>query len=245
MCSFARRCGLRRRATLTRGVRAAMTSGRCSRVFARGSRRPIWPSATWRRRSASPAARSPTTRSSRFRRRSFPRSPGPATTRVRRRPTTPLDAGSDNVDRTLATLDAAGIATQARLGPRRDDHHPAVHPRGLREPGAAAAARWPCCPHLRAQRFPGARGEELDHRTIDRNRSSATRVRRDGRAPRSCWSRCWGQEYHNEPTSDQRRIASACSPHLISISCTDTRPRTQPFGRINGKWSCTGWQPSR
>ena len=158
-----------------------------------------------------------------------------------------LDAGADGVDRTLATLDAAGIAHAGSARTSGEDDRTTiltVHPRGAAgSPGAAAAVKVALLSYTYGLNgFPVPAGKSWIVDTIDPEQilGDAHQARRTG-AEVVLVALHWGQEYRNEPTSDQRRIARRllASPDIDLVYGHHAHV-PQPFGRINGKWIAYG-----
>jgi poly-gamma-glutamate synthesis protein (capsule biosynthesis protein) len=158
-----------------------------------------------------------------------------------------LDAGADGVDRTLATLDAAGIAHAGSARTSGEDDRTTiltVHPRGAAgNPGAAAAVKVALLSYTYGLNgFPVPAGKSWIVDTIDPEQilGDAHQARRTG-AEVVLVALHWGQEYRNEPTSDQRLIARRllASPDIDLVYGHHAHV-PQPFGRINGKWIAYG-----
>ena len=158
-----------------------------------------------------------------------------------------LDAGADGVDRTLAALDAAGIAHAGSARTSREDNRTtilAVHPHGpAGGPGQAAAVKVALLSYtygLNGLPVPAGKSWIVD--TIDPEQilSEARLARRAG-AEVVLVALHWGQEYRNDPTRDQQRIAQRllASPDIDLVYGHHAHV-PQPFGKINGKWIVYG-----
>jgi poly-gamma-glutamate capsule biosynthesis protein CapA/YwtB (metallophosphatase superfamily) len=157
-----------------------------------------------------------------------------------------LDAGADGVDRTLAALDAAGIAHAGSARTSREDDRTTiltVHPQGpAGSPGRAAVKVALLSYTYGLNGFPMPAGKSWIVDTIDPEQilSEARQARRAG-AEVVLVALHWGQEYRNEPTKDQQRIARRllASPDIDLVYGHHAHV-PQPFGKINGKWIVYG-----
>jgi poly-gamma-glutamate synthesis protein (capsule biosynthesis protein) len=158
-----------------------------------------------------------------------------------------LDAGADGVDRTLATLDAAGIAHAGSARTSREDDRTTiltVHPRGSAgTTGRAATVKVALLSYTYGLNgLPAPAGKSWIVDTIDPEEilSDARQARRAG-AEVVLVALHWGQEYRNEPTRDQQRIARRllASPDIDLVYGHHAHV-PQPFDKINGKWIVYG-----
>jgi poly-gamma-glutamate synthesis protein (capsule biosynthesis protein) len=158
-----------------------------------------------------------------------------------------LDAGAGGVDRTLAALDAARIAHAGSARTSREDDRTTiltVHPRGSAgssgRPAAVKVALLSYTYGLNGLPVPKGKSWIVD--TIDPEQilSQARQAKRAG-ADVVLVALHWGQEYRNEPTNDQQRIARRllASPDIDLVYGHHAHV-PQPFGKINGKWIVYG-----
>jgi poly-gamma-glutamate synthesis protein (capsule biosynthesis protein) len=146
-----------------------------------------------------------------------------------------LDAGQAGVDRTLAALDAAGIAHAGSASSSSEDNRTTM----LRVRGVKVALL-SYTYGLNGFQAPAGKSWIVD--TIDPEQilAEARRARRVGAAV-VLVALHWGQEYRNEPTSDQRRIAKrlVASPDVDLVYGHHAHV-PQPFDKIGGKWIAYG-----